>query len=366
MKNHNRSQTHHICIGVTSTGTDEHIDELIREALDLHLSICIVQFTEGEIVGNHRNSIEKNKFATSLALLGHMRKTQSLALFLQSPYSEHYPEWLTEAKNLVPIAYAGYGLALSNWTDGHFKTPLILAASYLFASGEYDFRGYESHSTSARVIRSGNPLLFRLRSLMDKKGKSKLPSSLLWAPHWTDTWVDGTKGFSRWRECLPHLYEWAIANSTKNVNIRPHPFLRKEIDSYLDENQSTNDDPSFSLLKKFLILENVNLSENTMIEDILTNDVLVTEGVSIIAYWASTGKAMYVVRDIDSPKLNKNGEQILVNASGIGKSNDLSLWLRQIVDKKTRINKKLIKPTERVYPSYPESPLQIWLQGMAE
>lgn len=48
--------------------------------------------------------------------------------------------------------------------------------------------------------------------------------------------------------------------------------------------------------------EKVELSSTSLISDCLHNDLLVTDGVSIIGFWATTGKPQAIMRRPDSPE----------------------------------------------------------------
>ena len=66
-----------------------------------------------------------------------------------------------------------------------------------------------------------------------------------------------------------------------------------------------------------------------MVEDCIRADFCVTDGVSIIAYWAATGNPLAILRDTHSPDMSIQFEDInaAVDTIPVGTSGTLAAWL---------------------------------------
>lgn len=325
-------------------------------------------------------SVTRQLYVNASSILRHYRKTKSKAIFLQSPYLEHYPEWFSTLEPDADFAYAGYGISLSNYYEGHFNTLVIQFSKYLLSASPYEFDGYQMNSSKrSTVIFSGNPLMYELRSILKERAIENFPykTRLLWAPHWSKDWLNGTQGFAQWKKTIGVVLDFARLNPHIEIVVRPHPILRETImASQFEHRLITNREAIKSIdlesdlneLSKFvelLNLENVSMSGNSMLEDVLSSSHLITDGVSIIAYWATTGKPMLVIESEDGSPFNEDGREIVAISDGAKTFEEIASWLSSAKwDSVTPINIDLQELSKKLHPTFSKSPLQIFCESI--
>jgi hypothetical protein len=102
-----------------------------------------------------------------------------------------------------------------------------------------------------------------------------------------------------------------------------------------------------------------------MIEDVMRSDFLITEGVSIIGYWAATGKPLVVLRDADSPTFNDDGNKLLSGIEQIEDAKSLFEWLKKsYTEEHVKTNFNLIEISQTVHPTFKESPIEMMLRNV--
>jgi hypothetical protein len=107
------------------------------------------------------------------------------------------------------------------------------------------------------------------------------------------------------------------------------------------------------------------MSSASMIDDVLRADYLITEGISIIGYWATTGKPIAVLRDPNSPTFNEDGNNLLSAMEQIGDADLLSEWLKLNFKKEqTRNNDDMVEISRIVHPTFQDSPLELLLKTL--
>lgn len=319
----NRPQ--HVCLARLDMTTCEQIEIIAIHLNEIGIDNCFIGFPANSFsmssvdFGHHSDSsICHSAVELELEYKGH----NSDMLVLQSPYPEHYPNWLMDLSSKINFAYAGYALPLIDWEYGHFQTPIIKEAKFLLAASKQELKGYKKNARrDAEVHLVGNSIMFEVR----RRIKSRKPNQLhnkttLWAPHWSHSWLESNSGFSRFELALPSILQFFSQHKDQNLIFRPHPILREILftttpDLASREGLSTKERMNFSqsvlTLQKLLSLRNVILSENNLISDILDADQLITDGVSIISYWATTSKPMCIVMDDLTPQLNKAGKSLV-------------------------------------------------------
>ena len=161
-------------------------------------------------------------------------------------------------------------------------------------------------------------------------------NDLLWAPHWTQTWFSSPYGYSRFLDALPVMTKFLEANPSVSVTFRPHPILNDAIDAIVGELEpDSREVRSVALdikdhksnIELFLSKPNMKRSTRTMIEDIHQHHALLTDGISIIAYWAVTGKKIAVMRDEHSPPFNSLGRALSFFLPQLKDRSSLEKWL---------------------------------------
>jgi hypothetical protein len=328
----------------------------------------------------HLVSSDSQLHVDSRSILDHYRSKKSKAIFLQSPYPEHYPSWFSSLQSDVSFAYAGYGINLSNYFEGQFNTPLIQMCRYLLAASPYEVGGYQKYlEQDSTVLFSGNPLMYELRRAIhnEMRDQAQFKPQLLWAPHWSKDWINGTQGFAQWRRTIGVVLDFANSNPMIEIVVRPHPILREAILASLFENRKMTNRESLKTIDlnldldqlnnfaKLLNLPNVTMSGNTMLEDVLWASHLLTDGVSIIGYWATTGKPMLVIESQGGSPFNEDGKLIVSSTDSAVTVEEISLWLNQAnFNSPTPTNVDLQALSRNIHPTFSKSPVQIFYESM--
>jgi hypothetical protein len=258
---------------------------------------------------------------------------QKNATVLQSPYLEHYPSWLEAEMEKSSFVYLGYGISLSNWHDGHYRLPIF---QKLRIRGVDNLLSYipakVRHWRSTKLLGDG-----LMQNLMNSNTESDGGlEGLLWAPHWSQSWFGSAKGYSRFIDALDPILRYLGASPEHCVTFRPHPILLEAIKVTLGSDSSKNREvistavllePFRAEIQSLLESPRLRVSNQSLTKDVLQHSRLVTEGVSIIAYWAITGKPMAIWRDKDSPKFNAMGTFLSLLFTRVRSAEELYLWL---------------------------------------
>ena len=363
----NKYRIKHICLVRPKNSTSEHAEALAAQAAALGIKTCFLSL----------NRTSRFTWLNWIFCRAHILFRRSSFIFLHTPYLEHQPNWLVSGN--FKLAYAGYGLQLSTWEFGHFSTGLTEKCKLLIAGSEYDFLGYRKvGGVSQKILLAGNPLMWQIRDQIKKRSIQKFGvKQILWAPHWSSSWMNSDSGYSRWRQKAHIFFEFAKMHPEINFVFRPHPLLRDGLfaapnkinDIYLREIQKSlhieKDKLEIEILKEFVKLPNVTLSTATMSEDILQSDALITSGVSIIGYWAATGKPMVIYRDSESPAFGVNGERLILSSETVSTPTELLLWLEKKINlAEIETNHSLVKSCEEIFPTFTKSPMQLILESL--
>lgn len=360
----------HLCLASIPRQTSEHLAAIANQATALGFEVCWLLLempsarhpssathSAGGVDSEHLLAMK-----TFEQLEGHFTANQPIAIFLQTPYPEHYPEWFWKSEWLDRMCFAGYGATLSTWDHGLYQLPVLHDCAWLLAESDFNRQKYADHGNDpARIVVTGNPLMYELRSrLAGRDSRETDPKTLLWAPHWTSTWFEHARGFSRWRAAVVPILEFARLHPEITVLARPHPLL---LDHFVEvaADPSLASDADDRALRELLALENVELSDRSFVDDILRADALVTDGVSIIAYFAATGKPLAIMRDVDSPPFNEIGELLCAESDLQPDSASLAQWLSGQAERSfTGVSPARVELSSLVHPTWPKSPISIW------
>lgn len=354
----------------------EHVVEMRAQALTLGVPVQMIDF--GASAYSLEISEEGNQSFSQCLQVNEMKKFREVisdspgtVILLQSPYPEHYPAWLLDIMMETASMYAGYGIPLSNWSTGHFETPLIHSTKYLIAGSRYEESGYIGANKDAVVLLAGNPLLWRIRHINSMQDdKQAATRDLLWAPHWTTSWF-GSRGFARFDRAVGPIKEWAEENPARTVTVRPHPLLQSALDTRHDKiyhpTASQLDDllQSAQTLEEWnelLLLPNVLLSRNSFVHDVTTHKALITDGISIIAYFSATGKPICVYFDEQSPRFNDHGMQLLDCVDVVDSAHSLREWLDSTKIDRLNVNEVRLDLSQSLFPTFSQSPIEIWIE----
>lgn len=244
------------------------------------------------------------------------------AAWLQEPYEELRPIKWRRIWEKVPVVYSGYGIPLANWKKGLYEFPFYDNCKLILASGPLD---ESEHLTAGRGLRdvvvTGDPLMFEAAKLQKKSSLSSVFERVLWAPHWTQTWVDGSRGFATWEWVVRSLYGFFKCHPNVQLIVRPHPHL-----NFRDGNFASR-----LIARKLFSLPNVSHSESSMLSDISMADVLLSDGVSILAYFGLTGKPVVVVQNEGHPPpFSELGKEIVAQMKTVRNLNELRALLTSL------------------------------------
>lgn len=366
-----------MCCANLAFATREHLEALAFASNKKEIKLCHANFPDTTFSDRR---FKKSKFLfprdykSRDSFLKHVERSKSKAIFLQSPYIDHYPDWFLNLHESANLAYSGYSLSLVDYFEGQYGSHLVRNSKYLLAGSRDEYRNYLKYgSKNSIVVLTGNPLMYTLRKRMALNSNTRSENqTLLWAPHWIEKWETNAKGFARWETAFQSVLIFAEQNIDKKVIVRPHPLLRNVIDAYLSHNseilnrESRNAALSDSVkeilpkVKKLLELRNVELSNAAMIDDVLSADMLITEGVSIIGYWAATGKPILILRDSLSPSFNAEGEQLLLATEHAIDAVDILDWIRRTINlSPTTLNREIIELSETLHPTFKTSPIDL-------
>jgi hypothetical protein len=338
--NLSRLTNKHVCLALIPDETQEKMllwaEILSANGIDYcNLIVPCARHSENAWIG--QPTFASGRVAQSQIDLHRHWTSKDTAVVLQSPYLEDYPDWFwaeKETNQNLRFIYTGYGIALSNWSAGHYRLPSFKLVDRLGATDILGFVGAFLHE----------PLKTRLipdpqAKLLSNRITSRQPErSLLWAPHWSQNWFRNTRGFSRFTESLTPITHFLLRNPEKTLTFRPHPILKKAINCLATKANPDSEEERRTLdsIKNlevqyvdFISLPNVKFSDSSLVQDILSHEKLITDGVSIIAYWGLTGKPMVVWRDSDSPSFNSLGRLLDPLLLKVKAQDELTLFMQQ-------------------------------------
>lgn len=311
----------HLCLCFVGSQIDERFEYLIAKLEAEGRDFCLLVFPEVDFAQKKliRQAVaRKNSIAIrSLVKLRAHWQDGPKTVLLQSPYSEHYPNYFWAEKlanHELSFHFVGYGLRMSNWKQGHLRNPSYAYADAIYLNSYVDFvRMKLRHPRKARL--SADLIVRELLSSQHAPQENGDPR-WLWSPHWSQSWLNSKKGYSRFKESVVPIYDFLRSNPNTVLTFSPHPILADALESLLQGQASQNREVravAASLredlcdYKKLLNLPNFRLSNSSLVEEIFSHELLITDGVSIIFYWALTGKPMIVFRDSASPRFGPFG-----------------------------------------------------------
>ena len=269
---------------------------------------------------------------------------------VQDPYMDthFHPNFLKKLIESKKIAYSNYGLNLADTPDLHYYLESYRMFGSILTSSQKDIKAFNlAGIESSKLTQIGNPLSFEIRSRGEKfaiKPHNPEIIRILWAPHWDKSW-------SNWEVTLPIIIEVLQNNPEIFLTFRPHPLLLPGLQGRLPEGYSfagAQQTDSIMKLSALLRQHNVELSTSSLLDDCLTNDLLITDGVSIIGFWSATNKPMAVLRRQDSPSFNLEIADLGSCIDFINPhSTDLANWIichKTISSKKSKTDYEFFDP----------------------
>jgi hypothetical protein len=290
-----------------------------------------------------------------------------LAVFIQTPYLETLPILWQPVLASQSICVPGYGPHLSGddfwWgsSRGQFGLSGFVLARYVFAANHSIARSfYDCGLSSSQVVLTGDPLTWSMRrdSLIDDP---QTTFDLLWAPHWTPLNVTGRRrAYRNIERDIELVLDFAEAGNS--VCLRPHPLFVKRIEedpNFLSLALGALDQNLHHVWEELIAHKNVKLSSATMVEDCLRCKRLLTDGISIVFYWALTGKPTAISYRPDSPTFAEFAAPLLNEIPKLLTENDTKNWL---ADASTHSQATLIERCYEIIPDNQQSPIEIFLE----
>jgi hypothetical protein len=346
----------HICLVARPNSTIEHLQSIAQQATREKLEVCWLDLGHEPGIAEVIRSYDHFggtpvRVDTPRALKRHFKKHQPVGVWIQTPYPEHYPDWFWSTVEPWPLCFAQYSIQLMTWEHGLYRLSTYDQCRWILVESSSLRNGYLANKIPPdRVLLAGNPTLYELRHSDAAQGETS-PNDLLWAPHWSQDWF-GQRGFSRWREVAPVLLAWARTHPEKSVAVRPHPLLHDFVDA------AAEDDAGAAAYRDLLALANTRLSEASLADDVRRSAALLSDGLSILAYFATTGKPLGLVHDADSPQFCELGYAILGCSDVLSTPEAVEAWLNALDD--ARLNTKRAYVADQLLPDFPESPIAMW------
>ncbi len=281
------------------------------------------------------------------------------AVVVQTPYDEQRTSHWRELAQGDGLTYSGYGVPISNWTDGLYGLPFYRRCTYILLSTPEEAKRHEAKGTyRRRLIHTGDPLLFDVVTGVGESAIATKPT-ILWMPHWTVDWF-GKPGYSTFAETVFDILDVARSEGEATFVVRPHPLLSQP------QGVSVPSDPDPHVAyRELLRLPNVELSSRSLVDDLYAGSAVITDGVSGIAYAAAVGLPLAVCRRSDSPRFNEYGERIAATADTVVGSAERLRWIRnQVANPPHRRNESLRLTVLECFPLHDRSPGEIFAERL--
>ena len=227
------------------------------------------------------------------------------AIWFARPYSRVLSAEWQKMQLEKPVVYSGYGLPISKWDEFAHREFLQDVCDLILLRSASEEKRLGELGLSKKAIASGDPLLHDVISATAMLQKSDVCRTLLWAPHWSKK-INGARGFYNWRWTVGPIYRHMKKYPNLALVVRAHPFLLNAESKFLRHRT----------VGKLFSLPNVSISDSSLIADIQRADALITDGVSIIGYYAATGKPLATTSHVLFPPPFSIEGRALVRASG--------------------------------------------------
>jgi hypothetical protein len=343
----------HVCFAARPLATIEHLQALARQAAIAGFDVCWLDLGDDPAIGRFIHGHGETDAVSApvpdaRSLRRHLRTHRSAGVWIQSPYAEHYPAWFWDVSEPFGLCFAGYAITLTTWDHGHYGLDTYKRCAWILTENDDERERFLAHGVDPRrVVMAGNAVLQALR---DRRDPPEPTVDLLWAPHWLDDWF-GDPGFARWRETAPTLERFAREHPQLRIAIRPHPFLPRVV-------TAEEGTPAAIAYRSLLGLPNVELSDVTMIDDVVRSRALLTDSLSLIVYFGQTGRPLGIIRNEGSPVLNDAGQALLDVSAVLGSQAEVERWLSGFETARHETTRPAT--VARLYPDTGRSPVEVW------
>lgn len=302
----------HVLFVISDVGVCDHAAALMSQFSMAGGRVTFANIGGSELPFSHR---ENFKSFPSLSPEGALSSLQSFdAVWIDTPYVKALPQAWRGLVGRVRLVYSGYGIQLTEWQEGHFGLPIFDHVDPIMVSSQSDFEHFIEFGKE-KLLFSGDPLLYEVSRSQRRKEVPQVIERILWAPHWTTRWVDGTPGFATWQWSMMPLYKYFKSNPEKFLVIRPHPLLNFREGRWKIR----------QTYRKLTALPNVSVSEETFLSDLSRTQVLISDGVSILGYYGALGKPVVFLQNAGTaPPFNENGRKVSSSCFPVDNSRELT------------------------------------------
>jgi hypothetical protein len=279
------------------------------------------------------------------------------AVVMQMPYDDlKDPVWSTIGPADAFIVYSGYSVWIVEWEHGGHGLPFYQRCSLILASSKFEQEAFaESPFAPAAVAWSGDPLMYEMVQSSSNESSS---ATILWTPHWTETWVDGNPGFASWKVTVHDVLASARKNSQAKFVVRGHPLMRVEGEDRVSKKAAR-------AFNELLDLPNVRSSSSSMRHDMLESTAHLTDGVGIIAYYSTTAKPMAVVRlGRRWPPYNAAGRALVNASTTVHDSKSIRRWLDAACEGSLEPDPRRVDLVSQLFPLQDVSPGEFLLRNL--
>ncbi|MDA8863415.1 hypothetical protein N9H87_04270 [Pontimonas sp.] len=302
----------HVLFVISDIGVCDHAAALIRQFAMAGGKVTVANVSGSEFPFSQRKNFDSYPSLCSEDALSSLQCFD--AVWLDTPYVKALPEAWRRLPGTVRLVYSGYGIQLTEWQEGHFGLPIFEHIDPIMVSSQSDFDHFIGFGRE-KLIFSGDPLLYEVSRVSRGKKEPQVVEKILWAPHWTTRWVDGTPGFATWQWSTKPLYKYFRSNPERFLVIRPHPLLNIREGSWKSRRH----------YRKLIALPNVSVSEESFLADLLRTQVLISDGVSILGYYGALGKPVVFLQNAGAaPPLNENGRKVSASCFPVDSSRGLT------------------------------------------
>lgn len=262
------------------------------------------------------------------------------AVVMQMPYDDlKAPVWSAIGRDEAYVVYSGYGVWTLTWDEGGYGLPFHARCSLILAASPWARDKYLlSEQAPLDAVWSGDPLMYELVHAESLTAKEP---TILWAPHWSETWIDGSPGFSTWKSTVHLVLAAARRNPSIRFIVRGHPLMKTDVPDRRSRRASR-------AYRKLVALPNAWLSTESMRHDILKSTALLTDGLSIIPYYCTTGKPLGITRRTGTwNHLDASGKALFSLSDQLHNKKQIQHWLRaacnelvtQSIDRKVLVSR---------------------------
>ena len=352
------SQTFSILFVLHQMGTLDHAIALRRQLLEAgaHVDFALA---EKELKLPEWIEAENGPVTTIHNPLEAIAERRYDAVVMQVPYDELKAEvWSTIGPDNAFVVYSGYAVWMVEWEHGGHGLPFYQRCSLVMASSKFEEDAFRSSDFAPLAAAwSGDPLMYEMARSEPIVVDSP---TILWTPHWTETWVDGNPGFASWKITVHDVLASAKKNKQAKFIVRGHPLMKVEGDDRTSKKASR-------AFNELLSLPNVRASSSSMRHDMLESTAQLTDGVGIIAYYSAIAKPLAVVRlEHRWPPYNAAGRALVNASTTVHDSRSIRRWLDSAAHSLVESDVRRIDLVSQLFPLRDESPGEFLLAALRE